>query len=174
MRVVAGGAAFADGIVGEYERTALLGVALGAGFVLAVELGAAAFGGITLMRVMAIATGHFAREHGMAVWQGELGLLVEMALETGFGRLVGIDDGAWAAAGFDVLAARAVAGFAAHVDGILALGLELGVIRGLEVADEFFMALGAGIGADEGGAGDGGWGHHGAGSGRAGHEDDGK
>ena len=38
-----------------------------------------------------------------------------MALEAGFRGFLGIDDGARAAAGFDVLAARAVAGFATHV-----------------------------------------------------------
>ncbi len=168
VRVVAVGAAITNRFVLEGEDTGLDGMALGAGVV------GPGGGGAARVRVMAIAAGHLAGEHGMAVGHGELGLLVEMALEAGVGRTLRIDDGARAAAGFDVFGAGAVTGLAADVFGILALGLEPGVICGLEVADELFMALGAGFGADEGGTGDGGWGHHGAGSGRARHEDDGK
>ena len=121
---------------------------------------------------MAIAAGHLAGQHGMAVGHRELGLLVEMALEAGFRGFFGIDDGARTAAGGDVLAAGAVAGLTAHVLGIAALGLELGMIRSDEVAGDFFMALGTGVGADEFRARNAGRGHHGAGGGAAGDQDD--
>ena len=148
--LVAGGAAFLDGVMWENEGTGLGLVAFVAGFVLAAELGAHALDSIARVRVVAIAAAHLAGQHGMAVGQAELGLLVQMALEAGFCGFLGIDDGSLAAAGGDVLAAGAVAGFATHVDGILALGLEFRVVRRAEVADEFFMAGGAFLGADEG------------------------
>lgn len=90
----------------------------------------------------------------MGVGQAELGLLVQMALEAGFRRFAGIDDEAFATTGFHVLAAGTVAAFATHIHGVLALGLELGVICGAEVANKFFMAGGAFLGAHEGGTGD--------------------
>ena len=57
---VADGAAFADSRMREDEWTGLLLVALIASVVLAVELGAAAFDGVALVRVVAITAAHLA------------------------------------------------------------------------------------------------------------------
>lgn len=57
---VADGAAFADSRMREDERADLLLVALIASFVLAIELGAAAFDGVALVRVVAITAAHLA------------------------------------------------------------------------------------------------------------------
>jgi len=151
VRIVADGAAFLDGVMGEYKGSGLSLVALGAGFILAVEVGAAAFEGAALVRVVTLGAAHLAGEHWVAVGHHELGFLIEVALEAGFRGFLRIDDGSRSAACGDVLAAGAVAGFAADVLGIGALGLELGVIRGAEVAGDLFMALRAGVGTDKGG-----------------------
>lgn len=120
---------------------------------------------------MAVTAAHLAGQHRVAVGQAELGFFIEVALEAGIRRLLWVDDGALAAAGFDVFAARAVAGFATHIDGIFALGLEFRVIGGAEVADEFLMAGGAFLGAHEGGTRDGvRRGHHRAARGAAGNQ----
>lgn len=152
------------------EGTDLSLVALITGFIFAVEFGAAALVSRTLVRVMAIAAGHLAGKHGVTVGQHELGFFVEVALEAGFRGFFGIGDGASAAAGFFVFAARAVAGFAAHIDGVRALRLEFGMVGGAEIAADFFVAIGAFFRADEGGTWDGvRWDHHGA-RGRAGDQ----
>src|SRR5687768_12752946 len=57
VRIVAGGADFADGFVFENERAALRGVAFHAGVALAGDGGAAAFDGLAFVRVVAIAAG---------------------------------------------------------------------------------------------------------------------
>lgn len=171
VRVVAGRASFLHRVVREDEVLGLGSVALGAGFVLAVELGSAAFEGAALVRVMAIAAGHLAGEHRMAVGQHELCFFIDVALEAGLRGFFGIDDGARASAGRDVFAARAVAGFAAHINGVLALGLEFRMVGGAEIANEFLMAGGAFLGAHEGGARDAGRGHHRATRGAAGNQD---
>ncbi|MEN9975630.1 MAG: hypothetical protein RLZZ282_1636 [Verrucomicrobiota bacterium] len=167
---VTGGATVAGCLVFEHKRSALLGVTIEAGFILARDRHAAALVSRAFVRVMAVTAGHLAGEHGVAVGQHELGFFVEVALEAGFRGFFGIDDGASAAAGFFVFAARAVAGFAAHIDGVSALRLEFGMVGGAEIAADFFVAIGAFFRADEGGPRDGVWGdHHGAG-GRAGDE----
>ena len=168
--VVAGGATFADGVVSEDEGTGLGLVALEAGFVFAGELRTDTLDGIAGVRVMAVTAGHLAGEHGVTVGQHELCLFIEVALEAGLRGFLGIDDGARAAAGFDVFAARAVAGFATHIDGVITLGLELRMISRAEVADEFLMAGGTFLGADESGARDAGRSHHRAARGAAGYQ----
>ena len=165
--VMAGRATFTNGFVLEGEGAGLDSVAIRAGVV---DLG---YRGAALMRVMAIAAAHLASEHRMAVGHRELSLLVEMALEAGFWRFLGVDDGASAAAGFHVLAAWAVAGFATHVLGVFTFDLEFGVVRSAEVLGDIFMAGGAGIRANESGTGDAGRSHHDP-RGGAGHQDNGE
>ena len=149
MRVVAGGATVTHGVVREYEGSALLGVALHAGFVFAGEDGAAAFLGRTLVRIMAIAASDLAVEQRVGVGQAELGLFVQMALETGLRGFLRIDNIAGAAAGFLVFAARSVAGFATHVLGVGAFSLQFRMVRRAKIAGHFLMAGRALAGPDE-------------------------
>lgn len=171
VRTVADDAALAGGFMFERKWPSLGGMTLDAGLVLAGKLGAAALHGAALVRIMTIRAGHLAVQHLVGEWQAELGFGVEVALEASVRRFIGIQDGAGSAAGLDVLAARAVAGFAAHIDGVLALGLELGVVSGLEVAHEFLVALGALLSTHKGRAGDTRWSHHGTPGGSAGYQD---
>ncbi len=67
VRIVAGGATFFDCIVGKDEWTHLSLVALGAGFIIAVELRAATFDGIALVRVMALGATHLAGKNRVTV-----------------------------------------------------------------------------------------------------------
>jgi len=174
MRTVAGDTSFTDRIMREDKRTTLLGVAFHTRIVHARELRSTTFHGRAFVRIMAIRAGHPALEHRVSEGQAELGLLVQVALEAGFRRLVGIDNRSRAAAGLDVLAARAVTGLAAHVHRVRPLGLKPGVVGGLEVADDLLMAGRALFGADEGGPRDTGWCHHGAATCGAGDQDQGR
>ncbi len=92
VRVVAGDAALAHRGVLIDKRALLLRVALGAGGVHVLEVHAGAGDGVALVHVVAIAAAHLAVEHLVAVRQAELGALVEVALEAGLGRLLGIED----------------------------------------------------------------------------------
>src|SRR5437899_1020669 len=114
MRVVADGAAFAEGFVLEYERPGLFAVALRAAFV-APGHGQAArgFENVASVRIMALNTVHPAFDHRMMLRQAELGMGFYMALEAWTGILARIhDELAAPAAGRDMLAARSMTGFA--------------------------------------------------------------
>lgn len=124
-------------------------VALDAGFILAVKLGASTFDRRALVRVMAIATAHLAIQHWVSVGQAELSLLVQVALEAGFRSLFWIDDGACTTTGLNVLASWSVAGFATHVGSVLTLGLKLGMIGRLEIPHRLLMTRCAFLGADK-------------------------
>lgn len=141
VRVVTGDAAFTHGVVFENKRSLLGGMALGAGIVFSFEAAGAAFDGVTFVRIMAIGAAHFAGENWVAMGEAEFAALIEMALKAGFGRLAWINDGALAAAGLHVLAAGAMAAFAAEALGVLALNDELRVGGGVEIFDGIFVAL---------------------------------
>ena len=74
------------------------------------------------MRVMTIAATDFPFQHLMMIGKIELAALVEVALETGFGRFARVDDRMIGAARFIVPTARAVTGFTTHVDCVVAFG----------------------------------------------------
>ena len=169
--IVAGGATFLDRIMGEDKWSDLRLVTLIASFIFAIELGAAAFEGRTLVRIVAITAAHLAAEHRVTIGQHELRLFIQVALEAGFRGFLGIDDGASAAAGFLVFAARAMAGFAAHIDGVFTLGLKLGMICRAEIATNLFVTRRALTRADEGGTRNAGRGHHCASGSTAGNQD---
>ena len=82
----------------------------------------------------------------------ELPLLVQVTLETGFGRFVRIHNGAARAAGLIVDAPWSVARLAANVRGVVARRLESRVCRGLEIPDDLIVALGASLRSHEFGA----------------------
>ena len=88
--------------------------------------------------------------------------LVEMALETRLGRFPGIDDGPGGAARTDVNTRCAVAGFAAHVGGVLAKRLEPGVIRARKVLRLVSVTLSAALRSHELCSRDFGWSQNGS------------
>ena len=160
VRVVARDAAFARGLVLEHIGTTLRSVAFHAGAVHAAKVRAALGDRITGVRAVAIAAAHLAGEHRMGVRQAELTALVEMAGETGLGRLGRIDDRALAAAGLDVDGPGPVTSLAADVSDLGILERQVAVRRSIKMARHLFMALGALLGADVGRASHLGRGHH--------------
>lgn len=156
VRFVAGGATFAHGRVGEDEGLGLFAVAFGAEIVGAGDRHTGRMAGVAV-GIVTIEAGHFAFEHGMPEVEVELGFFVEVAGHAGFGGFAGVDDEfSFAAAGFDVEAAGAVAGFAALTFDALAFAgdFEAGMGGVLEVLHDFLVAGTAGVNADIGGAGD--------------------
>jgi hypothetical protein len=160
VRRMATDAAFADCFVFEHERTALGGVALEAGFVVAEQRRAAAlerlgqvrpaaFDGVTPVRVVTIGATDLALEHRMMVRQLESRAYFGVALETGGRRSSRIDDLISLAAALYVKAAWPVAGFTTHVLGVVSLRFESRMCRRPEVFRDRFMTGGAFIGADE-------------------------
>ena len=125
VRTVANGAPFTQRFMLEHERLGLLPVTLRA--VLIQPRHGQSGGGpenVGAVRIVALHTIHAAFENGMVLGQAELAVDVEVALEAGGGIFARVDDEfAAAATGLDMLAARAVAGFAT------ALALEHGVLH---------------------------------------------
>lgn len=161
--VVAGGAAFADSLVVEHMRAGLLVVALGADLVDASHGQDLRLADVLAVRIVAGDAGHSSFLDGMVEGEAELGLLVDVTLEAGFGVLAGIDDEpAPAAAGVDVEAAGAVATFAALPGHALLVAgdLDASVLGEFEILNGLFMAGPAGVHADVLGTGDHGWRHH--------------
>ena len=154
MGAMAGNAAFLDRAVFEDKRALLGDMAFGAGLVHALERQPFTLDGVALMDVVAVDAAHVAVEDRVSVGEAELAAFVDVALEAGLGRLLGIDDITATAAGGGVEAAGTVAGFAT---GGAQLGIgegDLGVAGRLEVVGLVGMTLGALFVADIGGAGD--------------------
>ena len=133
MRGMTSDATFANGVMFENERSTLRGMTLQTGLVSAeeseataadglLEIGAAAFDRIALVRVVAIHAIHFTFQHRMMMRQLELRPDLEMTLETGVRRFQRVYDVAPATTGFDVFAAGAVTGLTSHRFGVLASG----------------------------------------------------
>src|SRR5664280_1506013 len=164
---MAGGAAFAQRIVLEYKRPLLVGMALQTVLLLRQQLRAAADMGDALVRRMALDAGHLAFGNGMMAGQIELAAHVQVTLITN--RLNGPRRGprqprAQAsglrttggegarrlgfAAGIGMQARRSVAGFAAVVVTVFALGQQPRMVGGLEAAADFLVTLFAFAGTD--------------------------
>lgn len=139
VRVVTGGAIIAQGFVLEDVRPALGFVALQAGVIHGLQLRAATHDGVTLVRIMTVRTGHFARRVRMR--QREFAALVQVTLEAGVRVLRRIDDVVDAPTRLRVQAARAVAGFATDVLGVVSRGDQLGVGRVMETTGDGFVTL---------------------------------
>jgi hypothetical protein len=152
MRIVAGGAAFANGFVFENEWPALLHMALHTGVLLDRHGSAAAANRLAFVRVVTVAAGNFAVLDGMVVWRVELGFFIEMTLEASFRVPLWIEDCVARAAAFVVNAARPVAGFATHLLRVRALRHQARVIGSVEILGDVLVALFAGFAADERGA----------------------
>ena len=115
VRVMADGAAFEHGIVLEEEGAFLRGMALRARLVLVLEVCPCVDDDMAAMRIMAVTARYVTVEDLMRMREMELAAFVEMALEAGLGRPVGIDDRAGGAAGVDVVRAGTVARLATGV-----------------------------------------------------------
>lgn len=141
---VAGGATFAQRRVLEHVRPCLLPVALRAVLVDAADMHALGQLGVMAVGVMAVDATHPAFLHRMVILQAELGLFVQVALETRLGVLARIDNELAAlAASFDVEAAGTVAALASLSFALAVLAVGNGharMGRELEVLDLFLMA----------------------------------
>ena len=102
-------AAFAHRFVLENKRPALRGVTLAASLAFHRRRKRPAMSCVSLVRVMAIAAGHFPFHHRMMVGQVELASFVEMALEANLRVFTGVDNGAMRAATLIMQAAGAMA-----------------------------------------------------------------
>lgn len=121
MRIVAGGAAFADGFVLEHERPALRDMALHARLALGHEGGSAPFDRASLVRIVALAAGDFAIFHRMMMRRIEAGFHIHVAREANLRRLVRVYDRMAGATAVIVHAAGSVAAFATHLSGVCAV-----------------------------------------------------
>ena len=148
MWVMAYRATFTHRFVFENERAFLGRVAPCAGFVLILQACALTHDGIALVHIVAIHAAHVSGEHGMGMRQVKLAALVEVALKTGFGRFLRVDNSAGGTAGIDVLAAWTVAAFATETLGVFALDHDLGVGGAAKVLGDVLVALDAGLGTD--------------------------
>ena len=84
VRIVAGGAAFADGFVLENKGPALSGVALNASIAFGGHRRAAALDALAFVRIVAVAAGDFAVLNGMMMRGGKAGLHVQVTGHAGF------------------------------------------------------------------------------------------
>lgn len=114
MRIMAGGAALAHCIVLEDKGALLSSMALRAGFIFAGHVRATALYRAAAVGIMTFTASHLSSQDRMRMGKMEFAALIKMALEAGLGRLRRIHDTALAAAGLHVLAARTMAGLAAH------------------------------------------------------------
>jgi hypothetical protein len=128
------------------------------------------------MRVVALDAIHFAFDDGMMLRKVEFRVGFQVALETGGGVLAGIDDElAASAAGHDMLAGGAVAGFATLLAGKASLfEMQPRVGAGRKGAADVRVAIHADAVANEGGALDFRRGHDRATQGRTGIDEQNK
>lgn len=143
VRIVTGGAAFEHRVVFIDERAGLLRMAARAGLIGRREIQRAAFDGISLMWIMAIAAGYFARENRVRVGETHFATLLNVTLEARVGRLAGVDDRAAGAAGLHVNAGGTVTRFAAGIADFRFSEREATVSCAREMAHLFLVALGA-------------------------------
>ncbi len=139
--IMAGCAVVAEGFVLEDVRPALGLMALQTRIVRTGQFRATADDGVTLVRVMAVRTGHLA--HGMRMRQRKLAALIQVTLEASARILGRVDYIIDAAARFGVDAAGTVTGFATDVLGRLPCGNELCMRGVMESVGDGFVTLGA-------------------------------
>ena len=118
MRVVTRGATFAQRLVFKDEWSRLLAMTLRATFILPGHRQSAdGFEDVAAVRIMALDTTHVSFDDRVMLRQVEFRLNVEMTLKAGGRVLAGVDDEFGAAAGLDMFAAGAMAGFATGFTG---------------------------------------------------------
>src|ERR1017187_2355546 len=150
MHVVAGGAAFAHGFMLEHVRSCLFAMALRAVLVHATNLHFFRFENVFAVRIVTGCATHPPFLDRMVKLQAELGILVQMALEAGFGAFAGVDDQLAVAAGIHVQTAGSMATLAAFTlhPWPFAGNLDARVLRELEGLHFLLMARSAGIHPD--------------------------
>jgi len=151
MRLVADRAAFAQGGMFKHKRTRLFTMALRT-IAIPPRHGqtARALEDIAAVRVMAFRTMKPPLNDEVMDGRFKFGADREMATETGFRFAAGVDDEVRPAAGLDVFAAGAVAGFASRAAGEIAAFRHQPRMRvGGKLVHEVRMALGANRIADE-------------------------
>lgn len=144
-------AAFAQRRMFKDKRARLVAVTLRAAFILPRHRQSARrFENIAAMWIMALHATHVAFDDRVMLRQIKFRVHVEMTLETGRWVVARIDDKFSAAPGLDVLAARPVAGFAACLAGHPRIfKMNPRVRAGGKFADDVFVAVHAGLVADE-------------------------
>jgi len=160
VRLMAGGASFADGFMLENKGTSLRNVAFPARFTFEGQGGAATVNGVGLVRIVAIRTSDLAFEDGMMRSEMELAAFVEVALEACLWTFPGVHDRVAGATALRVNAARPMTRFATNLGRVRALRLQERVRGGLEIARDVIVALAAALGADKFGSGNGRRDHH--------------
>ena len=145
--VVADGAAFVHRFVLKNKGAGLVLVTLRATLILPGHGQASrGFKDVAAMRVVAIRAVHVPFNNGMMLRKVEFALHIEMALKTGVRFFAGIDDEFCFAAGADMLAAGAVAGFAATGAGHGRIfDVQARMRAGGKFPRNFHMAIGAGF-----------------------------
>ena len=135
VNFMAGLTAFTHRQMLDHKWTALLLVALEAGFIHVGHRSSGPGSCGRTVRIVAIGAGHMAFQHGMVMREIELGFLFHVAGETHFGVLTGIDNlNTFATARFHVKARGPVTHFAAfdldafHRNGDLLVGGELEIL----------------------------------------------
>ena len=146
VRIVTDGAALAEGLMLENEGPGLGLMALRAALILHRHgQSARGFKDVAAVRIVTVHATHVAFDDGMMLRQVEFALHIEMALETGFGIFAGIDDELRGAAGADVFAAGAMAGFATAFAGHGRIfKVQTRMRTGGKFPDDVGMAIGAG------------------------------
>src|ERR1043166_9047351 len=140
-----------------HVRSGLFAVALGAGFVDPSHEHPLCELNVVSVRIVTIVAVHPALDDRMMILKAELGVLVEVALEAGFGILAGIENElAGVAAFLDVAAARSVTRFTTLAFDTFALAGngDTSVGSKLKVLDLFLVAGAAGLHAHVFRAGD--------------------
>src|ERR1039457_5783801 len=102
MHVVAGGAAFAHSFMLKHVRPCLFAMALRTVLVDATNLHLLRLENVFAVRIVARRATHSPFHDRMMELEAELGILVQVALETGFWALAGIDDQLAVTAGIHV------------------------------------------------------------------------
>ncbi len=144
--LMASHAAILQGLMHKHEVSRLLAVALGALLVLSCQVKVTwRFENFAPVRIMAIDAVHLPFQHRMMLRQAELGVLELMAVQARLRIPSGIvDKHAIAAAGLDVFAPGAVAGFAAADTAPLARFREEARMNAAgKLADNLLVAIGA-------------------------------
>lgn len=143
MRIVAGGAAFANGLMLEDKRASLCDVAFGTGFVLGSHREWSSDRCRTFMRIMTIAATHLPMHYRMRVRQVKTALHLQVTVEADLRRPVRIDNSVARTAALRVQAARPVAALASDIRRVHSMRLQPGMGRSRKMLVDVRVALSA-------------------------------
>lgn len=141
VRIMTGGAAFTHRVVLKNKGAFLLGVAGRTGLVRGREINSAALDRVAFVWIMAIGARDLAGQHRVRMREVHLAAFVQVALKTGFRRLIRVHDRSAGATRFHVNATRPVAGFATGVAHLWPREGKPAMGRGSKVRRFLLMAL---------------------------------